>query len=119
MDRFTDQPDDPPFDMYQDAPEDLLTPGDLDPLDTDYDPPDREPAAAARLWEEGDHESLDQRLSEEEPEVWDIDSELVDTRRAGRLEAVESDAVTDVFAEDEGLDGLGASAEEAAVHYLD
>ncbi|MDR2567437.1 MAG: DUF5709 domain-containing protein [Bifidobacteriaceae bacterium] len=117
MDRFTDAPEDPPFDLYQDTPEDLLTPGDLDPLDTDYDPPDREPVAAKRLWEEGDHETLDERLADEEPEVWDIDAELVDTRRTGRLEAVESGRVADVFAQDDGLDGLGASAEEAAVHY--
>ncbi|MDR1634174.1 MAG: DUF5709 domain-containing protein [Bifidobacteriaceae bacterium] len=119
MDRFTDAPVDPPFDLYQNTPEDLLTPGDLDPLDTDYDPPDREPLIGRRLWREGDHESLDERLADEQPEVWDIDSELVDTRRAGRLEAVESGGVTDIFASDEGLDGLGASAEEAAVHYQD
>ncbi|MDR1441713.1 MAG: DUF5709 domain-containing protein [Bifidobacteriaceae bacterium] len=117
MDRFTDEPIDPPFDMYQNPPEDLLSPGDLDPLDTDYDPPDREPLAAKRLWEQGVHESLDQRLGDEQPEVWDIDSELVDTRRAGRLESVTSAGVTDIFATDDGLDGLGASAEEAAVHY--
>ncbi|MDR0594662.1 MAG: DUF5709 domain-containing protein [Bifidobacteriaceae bacterium] len=117
MDRFTDEPESPPFDMYQNEPEDMLTPGDLDPLDTDYDPPDREPLAAKRLWEQGEHETLDQRLDDEEPEVWDIDSELGDTRRAGRIEAVESDRVTDIFAQDDGLDGLGASAEEAAIHY--
>ncbi|MDR0625991.1 MAG: DUF5709 domain-containing protein [Bifidobacteriaceae bacterium] len=117
MDRFTDAPDDPPFDMYQIDPEELETPGDLDPLDTDYDPPDLEPLAAKRLWEEGEHESLDERLADEEPEVWEIDHELVDTRRAGRLEAVDSSGIRDIFAQDDGLDGLGASAEEAAVHY--
>ncbi|MDR2378559.1 MAG: DUF5709 domain-containing protein [Bifidobacteriaceae bacterium] len=119
MDRFTDAPDDPPFDLYQNSPEDLLTPGDLDPLDTDYDPPDREPIPARRLWEEGDHETLDERLDDEEPEVWDIDTELIDTRRAGRVEALDSDGVRDIFAADDGLDGLGASAEEAAIHYED
>jgi hypothetical protein len=117
MDRFTDAPADPPVDLAQYTPEDLLTPGDLDPLDTGYDPPDFEPAQVRRLIDQGDHETLDERLDEEEPEVWDIDTELVDTLRAGRLQAVSPDGVQDVFAQDDGLDGLAASAEEAAVHY--
>jgi hypothetical protein len=119
MDRFTDAPADPPFDIAQNTPEDLLTPGDLDPLDTGYDPPDYEPLAARRLIREGEHESLDERLDDEEPEVWEISEELVDTTRAGRLKATPSGDVQDVFAADEGLDGLAASAEEAAVHYED
>jgi hypothetical protein len=117
--RYTDSPANPPFDPYQNTPEDLLTPGDLDPLDTGYDPPDWEPAAARRLWHDGEHENLDQRLAEEEPEVWGIDEELTDSRRAGRIEAVDSDGVQDIFAFDDGLDGLAASAEEAAIHYED
>ncbi|MDR2453921.1 MAG: DUF5709 domain-containing protein [Bifidobacteriaceae bacterium] len=119
MDRFTDAPDDPPFDLAQNSPEDLLTPGNLDPLDTGYDPPDFEPAAARRLIRQGEHETLDERLGEEEPEVWDTDQELVDTLRSGRLEAVALDRVQDLFAADDGLDGLAASAEEAAMHYED
>ncbi|MDR3361172.1 MAG: DUF5709 domain-containing protein [Bifidobacteriaceae bacterium] len=119
MDRFTDAPQDPPFDIAQNTPEDLLTPGGIDPLDTGYSPPDYEPLTARRLIREGEHEPLEERLDDEEPEVWDQHGELVDTARAGRLEAVDSDRVEDVFAEDEGLDGLGFSAEEAAVHYED
>ncbi|MDR1118264.1 MAG: DUF5709 domain-containing protein [Bifidobacteriaceae bacterium] len=119
MDRFTDAPLDPPFDMAQNTPEDLLTPGDLDPLDTGYDPPDYEPVNMRRLIREGDHEPLEERLDDEEPEVWEIEGELIDERRAGRLEPAPSGGVEDVFAQDTGLDGLAASAEEAAVHYMD
>jgi hypothetical protein len=119
MERFTDAPSDPPYDLAQNTPEDLLTPGDLDPLDTGYDPPEYEPLAARRLIREGDHETLDERLDDEEPEVWEVDHELVDTLRAGRIVAEDVGSVQDVFATDDGLDGLGASAEEAAVHYED
>ncbi|MDR2348784.1 MAG: DUF5709 domain-containing protein [Bifidobacteriaceae bacterium] len=119
MDRFTDAPDDPPFDLAQNSPEDLLTAGDLDPLDTGYDPPDYEPAVARRLIREGEHETLTERLEDEQPEVWETDEELVDRLRTGRLEAAPSGDVQDIFAADDGLDGLGASAEEAAMHYED
>jgi hypothetical protein len=119
MDRYTDAPQDPPFDLAQDTAADMLTPGGLDPLDTGYDPPDREPLAMRRLLREGDHASLDERLGDEEPEVWETHQELRDTLRAGRLEAVPTGGVRDVFAADDGLDGLAASAEEAAVHYED
>ncbi|MDR2381381.1 MAG: DUF5709 domain-containing protein [Bifidobacteriaceae bacterium] len=119
MDRFTDAPEDPPMDLAQNTPEDMLTPGNLDPLDTGYDPPDFEPALARRLIREGEHETLDERLADEEPEVWETDHELVDTMRAGRIAALTSDRVQDVFAEDDGLDGLAFSAEEAAMHYDD
>jgi hypothetical protein len=117
MHRFTDAPSDPPLDLAQNAPEDMLTPGNLDPLDTGYDPDDFEPAVARRLIRNGVHDTMDQRLDDEEPEVWDIHSELVDTLRAGRLEATPADGVQDVFATDAGLDGMAASAEEAAMHY--
>ncbi|MDR0365302.1 MAG: DUF5709 domain-containing protein, partial [Bifidobacteriaceae bacterium] len=80
---------------------------------------DREPLAARRLYNEGPHESLDERLTDEEPEVWDINEELRDVSRTGRIQSVVSDGVEDVFAQDDGLDGLAASAEEAAMHYED
>lgn len=42
--------------------------------------------------------------------------------RAGRLADPDDDGVTDreaeLFAEDEGIDGAGASAEEAAMHLV-
>jgi hypothetical protein len=108
-----------------------------DPLDTGI--------AAADHWaganrfgttaaEERRGESLDERLSEEEPDI-DPYAEPVDdedelTRRgdgteprAGRLvaddEGIGEDDEADLVADDVGIDGGGASAEEAAVHVVD
>lgn len=86
--------------------------------------------------EEREGESLDQRLAQEVPDVEPPDGdgigdvaegdgepqERIDgDARAGRLTAAD-DATgrsTDVFAEDVGIDGGAASAEEAAVHVAD
>jgi Family of unknown function (DUF5709) len=75
-------------------------------------------------------ETIDDRVRQEEPEVWEDaeaerDADIVDgpvggevgDERTGRLQAV--DETTDEFAEDEGIDGAAASAEEAAVHTID
>ncbi|MEU5098709.1 DUF5709 domain-containing protein [Streptomyces sp. NPDC020996] len=109
-------------------------------LDEGYSPPERPwgvqhtgVTAAERLR----GESLDERLAEEEPDVairlgdgigdtWDTDGEPLDAEvgdeRAGRLLAPdEGDELTgrsDLFASDVGLDGAGASAEEAAMHLV-
>ena len=80
-------------------------------------------------------ESLDQLLSEEEPDVGaDDDAEWTDEdvprdddrvaqARAGRLVAPDQGAHGmddgDLVAYDAGIDGAGASAEEAAVHVTD
>ena len=83
--------------------------------------------------EERRGESLDQLLSEEEPDVspdapWtDEESPSDDDRprdaRSGRLvapdEGAHGDDEKDVFARDVGLDGGAASAEEAAIHVTD
>lgn len=70
-------------------------------------------------------ESLDQRIAQEEPEVsseeWDPgddDEHEVGDSRSGRL--VMSDEVhhDDRFASDAGIDGAGATAEEAAMHVI-
>jgi hypothetical protein len=108
-----------------------------DPLDTGIAAPDRW-AGADRFGttpaEERDGESLDQLLAEEEPdldpyaEAADDEDELTrrgyeEEPRAGRL--VESDAgygedeEADAVAWDAGIDGGGASAEEAAIHLVD
>lgn len=82
-------------------------------------------------------ESLDERLAEEIPDVavqvgdgigdlWDGDGELIDDevgdRRAGRLiapdEGAHEDTEKDLIAYDAGVDGAGASAEEAAIHVI-
>lgn len=95
-----------------------------DPLDAGYSPPDREPRGTrygTTAEEQRAGESLDQRLSEEEPDVgafaWD--GEQPD-RRAGRLVAPDEGAHSveeaDEVAFDVGRAGYASSAEEAAVH---
>lgn len=103
-----------------------------DILDEGYSPPDREPSVHVPTQSEEERgESLDELLSAEEPEVWDRDEENlfdetgdeVGDERAGRLVGVGSDGYRDtekdLLAGDVGIDGAGASAEEAAVHVID
>ena len=123
-------------------------PGD-DPLDRGVAPPERWSAAIryGTTDEEQDRgESLDQLLAEEEPDLApeidderyediagdedagdeDVDGLLLDDGpppRAGRLVAVDEDADTgedgDLVAQDVGIDGAAATAEEAAVHVVE
>jgi hypothetical protein len=91
-----------------------------DPLDAGYSPPDREPRATRY----GDHETLDQRLAEEEPDDEPDDwSDAEPDPRAGRLvepdEGAHPDEESDAIAEDVGRAGYASSAEEAAVHVED
>ena len=75
-------------------------------------------------WEQAHRETLDQRLAEEEPEVWAVRARTEAGRepdRAGRLLEDDSAVVAggnDEFAVDVGISGGGASAEEAAVHVI-
>ena len=106
----------------------LIDRGVDDVLDEGYSPPEK--------WKEPrDHESLDELLSEEEPDltmqIGDDDDPgsglsedaVVGDRRAGRLvapdEGVDEDDESDLLARDVGIDGGAASAEEAAVHIID
>jgi len=107
-----------------------------DVLDEGYSPPDREPAHLRHPHEVDEPETLDERLAEEEPDVWsdpdasddattsgrDAEDEVGDAR-SGRLvapdEGVEEDRESDLYATDAGIDGAGASAEEAAMHVID
>ncbi|MCW2561154.1 MAG: hypothetical protein JWP55_5118 [Mycobacterium sp.] len=98
-----------------------------DILDEGYSPPEK--------WKDPrDHETLDELLSEEEPDpAMQLDDddpgsdfsedEEVGDRRAGRLvapdEGVNPDDESDMLASDVGIDGSAASAEEAAVHVID
>ncbi|SDC29470.1 hypothetical protein SAMN05216410_1579 [Sanguibacter gelidistatuariae] len=102
----------------------LLERGVDDLLDEGYSPPERDRnnhfGETAR--EESTGESLDQHLAQEEPDVWDRpDIGGGEPDRAGRLVA-DSDAldgrVNDTFAEDEGVAGGAATAEEAAMHVI-
>ncbi|HEU5485974.1 MAG TPA: DUF5709 domain-containing protein [Microlunatus sp.] len=95
-------------------------------LDEGYSPPER-PSHVTRYGD--DRETLDERLAEEEPEVWQADDsgEYVDDgevgdQRAGRLVdpngGIGEDTDSELVGEDVGIDGAGASAEEAAVHVI-
>jgi hypothetical protein len=106
------------------------------PYEEGYSPPEK-PLGVNRVGvtanEQRQGESLDRRLSEEQPDIRPepgdgigdqqgtdgepIDQEVGD-RRSGRLTATD-DPERDVFAQDVGIDGAGASAEEAAVHTVD
>ncbi|MFJ3801574.1 DUF5709 domain-containing protein [Streptomyces sp. NPDC090088] len=109
-------------------------------LDEGYSPPERPWAVehtGVTAAEAQRGETLDERLAEEVPDLavpegddlgdtWDTDGELLDDEvgddRAGRLLAPDEGAheVTDsdLVASDRGLDGAGASAEEAAMHVI-
>jgi hypothetical protein len=106
-------------------PAENLTGDDPDEImQTSYDPPDREPYNLQHVptpFEEAQGESLDQRLSEEVPDVSVDDIDRADEEpRAGRLVAPDEggpfDTEKDEVAEDVGPAGYASSAEEAAVH---
>ena len=106
-----------------------------EPLDEGYSPPEKWSVAEGygnTPLEEELGETLDQRLAQEEPEpdpyeeaaaeTEDVGGE-VGTERAGRLvdedEGLGPDEEKDLVGDDVGIDGAGASAEEAAVHIID
>ena len=106
-----------------------------DALDEGYSPPEKWSVAQKygnTPMEEHMGESLDQRLAQEVPEpdpyqaaaeeTEDVGGEVGDVR-AGRLvaddEGAHEDMEKDLVADDVGIDGAGASAEEAAVHVID
>ena len=107
-----------------------------DELDRGYSPPEQWSAGQGygnTPYEEAAGESLDQRVAQEEPEpdpyaATDVDDEDLDDgqvgdRRAGRLvdpdEGLGEDTEADLVADDVGIDGAAASAEEAAVHIVE
>lgn len=106
-----------------------------EPLDEGYSPPEKWSVAEGygnTPLEEELGETLDQRIAQEEPEPdpyeeaalerEDVAGE-VGTERAGRLvaedEGLGPDEEKDLVGDDVGIDGAGASAEEAAVHIVD
>ncbi len=105
----------------------LIDRGVDDLLDEGYSPPDR--------WQEPrDHESLDELLSQEEPDPAmqlddpeELDEQAGDDEvgsvRAGRLVAPDAgfgeDDEPELIGIDVGISGGAASAEEAAVHIID
>ena len=106
-----------------------------DPLEEGYSPPERWSVGEGygnTPYEEEVGETLDQRLAQEEPEpdpyqaaaqpAENVGGE-VGGARAGRLvaedEGLGPDEQKDLIAEDVGIDGAAASAEEAAVHVIE
>ena len=105
-----------------------------EPLDEGYSPPEKWSVGQGygnTPLEEELGETLDQRIAQEEPEpdpyaeedVEDLDDGEVGNARAGRLvapdEGAGEDEDSEMFADDAGIDGAGASAEEAAVHEVE
>ncbi|NTW39571.1 MAG: hypothetical protein HGA44_06715 [Cellulomonadaceae bacterium] len=97
-----------------------------DLLDEGWSPPDhpsRYSLETEREQYEGD--TLDERLAQEEPEVWDREEAYAPGRepdRAGRLVAGAADlggaSASSLLADDAGVAGGAASAEEAAIHVV-
>jgi hypothetical protein len=95
-----------------------------DPLDEGYSPPEK----PSELLRHGDHQSLEERLAAEEPDVADevegdfIDDGEVGGERAGRLvdpnQGIGPDVEKELIGDDVGIDGAAASAEEAAMHIV-
>jgi hypothetical protein len=113
---------DPVYDATQDQ---LLDQGFNPP---DYDPKTKVPTPA----EEAEGLSLDELLAAEEPDVdvlaerqdlAEVEALEVGDERAGRLVDLGDNGFTDtekaMIAEDDGIAGGGASAEEAAMHVFD
>jgi hypothetical protein len=107
-----------------------------DALDEGYSPPDRIPAShryGTTVEEQREGESLEQRIAQEEPDPYDRsgeqdaqddtaqwDEDMPEDERSGRLVAPDEgrgeDRDQEPYADDVGVDGAGASAEEAAMH---
>ena len=143
-DQMADPPESQPYESVPDLSEQL----DQDPLqkqyglhdrgvddglDEGYSPPERYSAAEGfgnTAAEQAEGETLDMRLAQEEPEVWetaDLDEDFVDDgevggARAGRLvdpnAGIGEDLDKELIGEDVGIDAGAASAEEAAVHII-
>ncbi len=113
-----------------------------DPLEEGYSPPEKWSVAEGygnTPLEEELGETLDMRIAQEEPEkdpyaeaereddypeeYENLDDGEVGDRRAGRLvapdEGAHEDEDDELYAEDAGVDGAGASAEEAAMHVVE
>jgi hypothetical protein len=118
----------------------LADPDVVDELDRGYSPPEKWSAGQGygnTPYEEAAGESLDQRIAQEDPEAdpyteaergasaddaGDLDDGQVGDLRAGRLvdpdQGLGEDTEQDFIADDVGIDGAAASAEEAAVHVI-
>jgi hypothetical protein len=135
MTETPDQPAEQSEILDQQQPEDTLVDRGVDDvLDEGYSPAEKWSAGegfGTTADEELQGESLDQRIAQEEPEPDPyavVDDDILDdgevgTERSGRLvdpdEGFGEDADSELVGEDVGIDGAGASAEEAAVHVVE
>jgi len=138
MTEMPNEPDDTGLEqsenLDQRQPEDTLVDRGVDDvLDEGYSPPENWGpgegfGSTAAETEQG--ENLDQRIAQEEPDVdpyadedaqAPVDDEVGDAR-SGRLVDPDGgqgeDTEKDLVGDDVGIDGAGASAEEAAVHIV-
>ena len=124
-------------DEDQPAAEDFLLDDQVDEAERGYSPPEKYSPAQGfgnTPLEEAMGETLDQRIAQEEPEpdpyveaereqVEASEDDEVGNERAGRLVdtngGVGEDTEKDLVAQDVGIDGAAASAEEAAMHVID
>ncbi len=136
MTEIPDQGEDVPepseqLDQLQ-ADDSLVDRGTDDVLDEGYSPAEHWSSAERfgnTAEEQREGESLDERLRQEIPdEVVGDDADYLDdgevgNQRAGRLvdpnEGIGEDVNKDLIGDEVGIDGAGASAEEAAVHIVD
>ncbi len=101
----------------QDAETFLDDPNDSD--DEPWSPPDRQPRGGE--YADGDRETLEQRIAQEEPEVGARDA----ARSASRRSADDSDVEDDFLGDPDEYDDRqpvadpGRSAEQAAMHVID
>jgi len=109
----------------------LIDRGVDDLLDEGYSPPERPGAMGHDIADDdaGREASVEDRLAAELPDLGEeadddenVGGELGD-ERAGRLvdpdEGTGGDVDSELIGDDVGIDGAGASAEEAAVHLID
>lgn len=103
-----------------------------DPLDEGYSPPEKWSPAEGfgnTADEQLEGETLEQRLAQEEPDIdpyaeegENVGGPEVGAERSGRLvspdEGAHEDRDGELLAEDVGIDGAAATAEEAAVHVV-
>ncbi|RYJ06582.1 MAG: hypothetical protein EON52_05625 [Actinomycetales bacterium] len=129
---------DHPIESEQLQPEDtLIDRGVDDVLDEGYSPAENYGPGegfGTTVDEEREGENLEQRVAQEEPDVdpyadeelegnvGELTDESGDTR-AGRLvdpdQGLGEDTEKDLVGDDVGIDGAGASAEEAAIHVIE
>jgi hypothetical protein len=124
-----------PQPVTQEQPYDTLNDRGVDDvLDEGISPPEKWSAGegfGTTVDEERQGETLDQRIAQEVPEpdpYAEVDDDIVDDgevgrERSGRLVdpdgGIGEDTESDLIGDDVGIDGSGASAEEAAVHVVE